>query len=94
MHSMTYGELPTEEQYDAAWDRLLEEGELRGDVFHFGNDPRMGTCALTQSELWKEIQRVKEEYESKLTGDDCEEDPEVCGGWLSNVLFCLGFEWV
>lgn len=86
MKSMTYGELPSEEDFNAAWDKLLSENELRGEVFHFGNCPRMGTVALTQSELWEEIMLAHQEYETGKADDS--------GDWLSAVLDCLGFEWI
>jgi len=93
MISMTYGELPTFEQYDAAWDELEAEGELRGGKFHFGNDKRIGTDALNKFELWEEIQKANKEYGELLEGDT-DQDPELIGDWLSSVLSCLGFEWV
>lgn len=91
MISMTYGVLPTFEQYDAEWDRLDKEGELRGGLFHFGNDSRVGNCALDKFQLWKEIEKAHKKYEELL---DPDEDPESVGNWLSCVLGCLGFEWV
>ena len=92
--TMTFGEMPSREEYDAAWDALEAQGELRDGMFHFGNDKRLGTCALTSSELWRELQRASREYAAELEADDQGEDPEAVGDWMSCVLSCLGFEWV
>jgi hypothetical protein len=93
MISMTYGELPTFEQYNTAWDYIDAEGELRNDLFHFGNDKRLGHASLNKFELWDVLQQANREYEI-LNAGDSEEDPEVVGDWISSVLSCLGFEWV
>lgn len=91
--SMTYGELPTREQYDDAWSALESAGELRHGLFTFGNDPRLGDVSLSRDELWKEICRAHKEYMGLLE-DDTDQDPEEVGSWLSSVLSCLNFEWV
>jgi hypothetical protein len=90
MLSMTYGTMPTREQYDEAWNKLEDQEELRGHKFHFGNDPRMGTDALTQYELWDELVKAHHEFE---TSDDENEIDEV-GDWMSSVLYCLNIEWI
>ena len=87
MHTtMTFGVMPTEEQFDQACQMVDDEGRSVAEHgFGFGNDPRVGTDRLTQGELWKECQRAFEEYSQ---GSD------PAGDWLSSVLGCLGFEWV
>jgi len=81
MKTLTYGVLPTQEQFDAAFERECSSG-----AFRFGNDPRVGTCALTASELWRELVKARAEWDK-----DHNETPE---GWISGVLYSLGFEWV
>ncbi|MDD5547266.1 MAG: hypothetical protein PHO67_08960 [Candidatus Omnitrophica bacterium] len=89
MKSMTYGILPTESEFRAAYDAQDTAGELRGGLFHFGNDKRVGTCAMTCSELWNEVQKAFGEYEVDQKWE--ENGP---GDWVSAVLYCLGFEWI
>jgi hypothetical protein len=87
-NTMSHGEMPTHEEYDEAWSQTVE-----GSTFRFGNDPRLGSCELTQEELWTELNKANDEYADLLGGMETE-DPEVVGSWLSSVLFCLGIEWV
>jgi hypothetical protein len=83
--TMTHGQMPTREQYDVAWDRTAEGEGLRDGLFHFGNDPRMGTCALKRDELWGELETAA--HLQDHGADDA-------GDWCSRVLLCLGIEWV
>lgn len=82
LYRMTYGILPTAEQYQSAWDAKDNAGELRDGMFHFGNCKRVGSCALTFSELWRELEQAVAE------GTDESLD------WASCVLYCLGVEWI
>jgi hypothetical protein len=84
MQSMTYGILPTEEEFRAAYDAT----ELRDGLFHFGNDKRLGNCALNCTDLWTEVCKAHEEYSNDMSEFD------ETGDWLSCVLDCLGFEWI
>jgi hypothetical protein len=89
--TMTFGQMPTEEQFNQAWSNHFGQhinhiAEDSGrDLFSFGNDKRVGTDELTQSQVWAEINKAHEEYEQ---GDD------AAGAWVSAVLFSLGIEWV
>ena len=85
--SMTYGVMPSLEDFDAACaEPDYECGKSVDDVgFSFGNDRRSGTDTLTGTELWKELQKARAEFEA---GD------EKASDWCSGVLGCLGFEWV
>lgn len=85
---MTYGEMPTEEQFDLAYEAVMGD-----EPFEFGNDKRVGNCHLTQSELWTELQKAHREYSEELAGDGSM-DPERVGSWIADILGCLGFEWV
>lgn len=84
---MTYGVMPSREEFDTA---CAEPDEERGRSveelgFSFGNDERIGTDTLTSGELWEELQRAHDEWEA---GD------ERAGDWCSAVLGCVGFEWI
>lgn len=85
---MTYGEMPGVLVYDLAYETVIGD-----EPFEFRNDKRVGTCHLTQSELWKELQKAHREYSEELAGDGSM-DPERIGSWIADVLGCLGFEWV
>lgn len=79
MRSMTYGKLPTQGEFDAAFD-----AEVHGK-YRIRNDARMGNVDLTASELWAEVYKATREWEE---GDD------AAGDWASCVLSTLGFEWI
>lgn len=88
MVTMTFGVMPTREQFDAGFDQAVVEassGTMASGLFSFGSDKRVGNCALNQEELWAEITKAHAEYDA---GD------EASGDWCSAVLGCLGFEWV
>ena len=101
-YSMTFGQMPTREQYDAAWEDMCASSADPAEfdnLFRFGNDKRVGTCALTPDELWDELQLASEKYEKLLGSDELaeagfSEDYEELGSWLSSVLGCLGIEWI
>mgnify|MGYP001585749417 CR=1 FL=1 len=83
--SMTYGVLPSYDEFTDAFYEVVE-----GSRFSFGNDPRVGTDSLSAKELWAELQRAVNEYETN--NDDDEAD--AAGSWASDVLGVLGFEWI
>lgn len=85
--SMTYGVMPTREEFDAACSEPDEEcGKSVDDLgFSFRNDERIGSDTLTGTELWIELEKAHIEWEA---GD------ERAGDWCSFVLGCLGFEWI
>lgn len=94
---MTFGVMPSREQYDAGYDHALSEGNVDGR-FHFGNDPRMGTDSLSREELWKELQKAHAEYESDCPDGEpvaeFEASREAAGDWMSSVLYSLDIEWI
>ncbi len=87
--TMTYGVMPSREEFDAACLEHDPEDPPEACVanlgFRFGNDPRMGDAHLTQDELWDAL---LEAYVDFSVVD------EAVGDWLSSVLGQLGFEWV
>lgn len=99
---MTYGVLPTREEFDAAFEANC--GGHYGDAFAFGNDSRVGTCELTCSELWAELTKAQGEWRECTPACECDEPRvesgdhkgcwEAAGQWCSDVLGVLGFEWV
>lgn len=95
--SMTYGTLPSREEYEVAFAALPDtatNAEGHG-VFVFFNDPRVGHCGLTESELWAELVKAHTEYLSDVGREiDSWTKQEAAGQWCSNVLGILGWEWV
>jgi hypothetical protein len=96
--NLTFGKMPTREQFDLGWDEAVTErwggapGEGHDTRFGFGKDERLGDARLTRDELWAELQRASEEYQALLSQDTAM-DPETVGDWISRVLGCLGIEW-
>jgi hypothetical protein len=101
---LSYGMLPTEDQFDTAWDRTFEESAT--NLFRFGNDKRVGNVELSRTETWNELQKAVSEFEGGLLNDDqalvddertteeIERTGDAAGEWVSGVLGILGFEWV
>jgi len=91
----TYGIMPIREEFDWLWEAVDANEGFRDGKFHFGNDPRLGTCALTQNELWDELQKAYDEFDDGTSSDNFETSKaEQTGDWLSSVLGCLGLEWI
>lgn len=95
--TLTYGTLPTREEFGAAFERECkrEYAEIAGErcfsapIFAFTNDPRVGTVTLTCSELWRELNDALIDYR------ECGQPAaDTAGQWCSDVLGVLGFEWV
>lgn len=98
--SMSYGVMPTREDFDRAFDAVManeDDGKLS-----FGNDPFVGDDRLTASETWEQLQSQLATWEEGEHADDCPGDGscggdgcpcEDAGSWCSSVLGLLGFEW-
>lgn len=80
---VTFGTFPTHEQFEAAFNTVCADSDYR---FAFGNDPYVGTCKLTCSELWDVLHRV---WGRSLVLTD-----ERAESWVSDTLCILGWEWV
>jgi len=103
MLTLTYGELPTHDQFDSAFYEFCPDSH-----YSFSNDPRVGTCRFTVFALWRQILKAHDEYVVLLSGDEFESDelgfirkiheeptdPEIVGDWISTVLYSIGIEWV
>lgn len=50
MKTLTYGVIPSKDEFIAAFERECPEGH-----FQFGNDRRMGNQALCCAVLWREV---------------------------------------
>jgi len=86
--TMTYGQLPSREAFDAAYQAQCPNGA----GFSFENDERIGTATLYNGALWDALVRAHTEFEDDHTVT-CEQS-DAAGDWCSQVLSCLGFEWV
>lgn len=79
---MTYGQMPTREEFDAAFEEICPDG-----YFKFGNDPIYGDSWVTASDLWAKMNSI---MESAIAPDEDAEQVD----WVGDVLNVLGFEWV
>lgn len=97
--SMTYGQLPSREAFDAAFDR-----ECPGGAYRITNCKRVGNATFTASELWSELNDAVNESNAETcegewaddsrSYDEIQADEEAAGDWASCVLGTLGFEWI
>lgn len=98
--SMTYGTLPTLEEFSEAFLKVAKPAKTFHCTyaFSFTNDPRVDTCELTASELWGELKRARAEWQgfTDKAGQWVASDAEsgAAGDWCSTVLGVLGFEWI
>jgi hypothetical protein len=99
MH-LTYGVLPTREQFEDAF-----EGDLGSDgVYQIRNCKRVGNSNFTCAELWAELNdAVNESQAGTCEGEWADDnrsyeqiqaDEDAAGDWASAVLQTLGIEWV
>lgn len=100
--SMTYGVMPTREEFDEACREHDPDDPPQACVenlgFPFHNDPRVGDVTLTPDELWEELQKALADY-NRPEDDGSNEGASSCfiadaGDWCSSVLGVLGFEWI
>lgn len=92
--SMPYGVLPLREEFDAAFAATCPVASVaiaNERAFAFASDPRVGTCELICSELWRELEKAQAEWENN---GETEAECDAAGQWCSGVLGVLGFEWV
>lgn len=82
LYSMTYGIMPTRDQFEDGWHAKREAGALAGNHFYFGQDSRVGTCMLNEFEVW--------EYLEKALDENTPESLE----WIASVLRYLDIDWV
>src|ERR1700733_8865119 len=64
--TLTYGDLPTKEQFDALWAEADPTTPSGKKGFGFGNDPRLGCCVLSRDETWAEVEKAWNEYADQL----------------------------
>ena len=93
---MTAGNLPTRAQFDQQCDVVdPDDGHtVNRNGFRFGNDKRLGNVRLSADELWDELVLAMSEYESFNEDGVDGAKADVVSSWISDVLYCLGIEWV
>ena len=85
--TLTYGVLPTEQQFLEACDAAL----LLVEGFAFRNDARFGDdCGITPTQLWDEVRQAMREWEAS----DGALGVKHTDGWVSFILEVIGIEWV
>ncbi len=83
--SVTWGTMPTFEEFERAFDEVCEDGE-----FQFGNDRIVGSDKLNVYELWDTVNDVWVRAGGAPTVADADADE----AWVSDILLTLGWEWV
>lgn len=98
---LSYGQMPDRDTFRRAFEARCPEG-----TFSFGNDPYVGTDALDERQLWRELETQHATWEEGEHGPECPGDgectnnggqdcpSEAAGDWCSSVLGLLGFEWI
>lgn len=81
--SMTYGVLPDRDAFYNAFEEECPNGKFR-----IRNCPMIGNDDLTESQLWEQVQKAIDTWNSESS------DSEEWGDWASCVLSVLGFEWI
>ena len=81
MVRLTYGVLPSLEDFEAAFRR--ETVSTKG-WYRISNCKRVGTGSFTCAELWNELDMATSENECTDESLD----------WASCILYTLGFEWI
>jgi len=79
--SLTYGTIPEREVFD----RKFNNVSGLSNTITFTNDERFGTDTVSVEELWHELLIAITMYNN---------GNEQAGRWVSDVLFCLGIEWI
>lgn len=90
MKSMNHGEMPTFEEFEAAFDRECPRGRYNITP-GAGRNPVMEDAAgdHTARELYELCERMKDDWGSE---EECVGD---CGAYLaSGIMETLGFEWI
>lgn len=84
MKTLTYGNLPTYDDFATAFESDLDLGP--NTLYHIRNDPYFGSDDLTCTEIYEQLERARDDWEKNGS--------EPAGDFASAVLTTLGFEWV
>jgi hypothetical protein len=85
MISLTFGVMPTREQFAECFSR-----EVPGGVYRIRNDKLMGDADFDEQELWDEInEHVSAPDWLNTLGDDTSIE-----SLISCILYTLGIEWI
>lgn len=96
MKSLSWGEFPTREEFDAAFEADETIKRMGGYQITHGSvtDDYDAAPALYEDseELWVELQRLWKLWNAKH--EDMSDDQERAAHWVSDILGTLGFEWI
>ncbi len=87
MKTMNYGEMPSREEFNAAFERECPDGTYvisHGTESRDRHRPDAGTH--TASSLWAELERLH-----NCGWSDADDSP---WSWIADILGTLGFEWI
>lgn len=96
MQSMTYGNLPTREQFDVAFDAECPGGfriVLNPSDSRAVDGFKLGDGCLTADQLWSAITEIVDRWRTD-TGDEAGEYQDQRVDLVSSILYALGFEWI
>lgn len=84
--ALTFGVLPSYDRFSELFTASCPDG-----MFDFERDERLDTCSVTCSELWDELNCALGDWNGE---DRSEAGRDAAGQWCSDVLSCLGVEWI
>lgn len=88
MQSMTYGTLPTREEFEAAFDRQCPNGyeiQLSDSDSRAADGFRLGDGSWSEPDLWEACNEIVSAYK---------EDDVQAIDLVSCIMETLGFEWI
>lgn len=97
MHSMTYGVMPTQEQFQAAFDQECPKGVYRIRNLSVSDsvavaDFQLGDGDWTALQLWEAINEIDHFQPGAEEGLQRRHDSAM--DLVSSILDTLGFEWI
>lgn len=96
MKTLTYGHLPSYEEFKAAFERECPDSTYAISHGSKGPDWRPPEGSFRVHELFHDVERLTKleesgEVETERMREGQEDSP---GSWASSILYTLGFEWV
>jgi hypothetical protein len=92
---MTYGVMPTREQFDMAFETECPDGyniRLNRTDSSSVEDFMLGDGCLSANQLWCALSEIVEAYMESTQVASTED--EIRMDLVSSILFTLGFEWI
>jgi hypothetical protein len=94
MQSMTYGAMPSRDEFTSAFDRECPDGyeiQLNRTDSRAVEGFRLDDGSLSESDLWFALREINDADPREF--GDCEQH-ERAMDVVSSIMFTLGFEWI